>query len=257
MRRSCESQQVRCAAQIARRCPPRPRFAGKSSTMAELTAIYSRPKPNPLSARKSVKLWRRPGSTAPQRAPDSVKSRPRFSAYRDSGQGSRTCENPRVSNLFPGPDCSSLPFRHLCRGRNRFGFLLWGPRSWNDVRPPNQAVWKRRDRAPRRPLDPVSRQRPWSLRSGKGDRFVGQRGSGAGHDASRHHSRVGRIAFASPTELTRRVRRFLTVCGRDVLPANSSQIFAGSRWRSIAGSRRSALRSIFCPEPQRCKPYPI
>jgi hypothetical protein len=57
--------------------------------------------------------------------------------------------------------------------------------------------------------------------------------------------------------LTRRVRRFLTVCGRDVLPANSSQIFAGSRWRSIAGSRRSALRSIFCPEPQRCKPYPI
>jgi hypothetical protein len=111
------------------------------------------------------------------------------------GQGSRTCENPDVSNLLDcRPSVSFVSFCHICQSRDWFGFVLRRPRSRHDLRAPHEAVWKHRDRQPRRPLDPVSCQRPRPVRAGEGHRFVGQRGPSAGHDESRHYSCVSPIA---------------------------------------------------------------
>ena len=97
-----------------------------------------------------------------------------------------------VSNLI---DCRpSVPPRLIRFCRNRACFLL--QRSWqrNDLRPSHEALWKHREGELRRPLDPMPRQRPRTIRARQGDRSLAQCGARARHDAIGRHSRLPRLA---------------------------------------------------------------
>jgi hypothetical protein len=101
--------------------------------------------------------------------------------------------NIAVSNPPPCRCRSSAPRRLIRRGRDRARVLLWRPRWRHDLRTPDQAHRKRRDRQPSRSFDSVPRQRPRPVRARPDHRCLAVSGARARHDAGGCHSGLGAI----------------------------------------------------------------